>query len=175
MYWKVTLIVCETKRLIIRHFELSDDKYILAQLNEASFIKSIGDKHVRSLDDAQNYLITGPIDSYQKLGFGLNIVMLKQNGMAIGMCGLVTRAELEHPDIGYAFLPNYWGKGYATEASKAVLDDAITKHKLKTILGVTFPENQSSNSLLSRIGFNQIGSVELYDSINNLYMYQSNS
>lgn len=169
------MIVCETERLIIRHFELSDAKYILAQLNEASFIQSIADKQVRSIEDAQNYLIKGPIASYQKFGFGLNIILLKQNGMPIGMCGLVTRSELEHPDIGYAFLPNYWGKGYATEASKAVLDDAITKHKLKTILGVTFPENQSSNSLLSRIGFNQTGSVELYGSINNLYMYQTNS
>lgn len=117
-------------------------------------------------------MINGPIASYQENGFGLNIVLLKQNGMAIGMCGLVTRDELEHPDLGYAFLPCYWGKGYATEANKAIVDNAVTSLKLKTILGVTFPDNQSSNNLLSRIGFNRVGSVVLYGAINNLYRYQ---
>lgn len=175
MYRKIAMIVCETERLIIQHFELSDAEYVLKQLNEESFIRFIADKQVRNIVDAQKYLRYGPMTSYQKYGFGLNIVLLKQSGVQIGMCGLVKRDELEHPDLGYAFLPDYWGKGYAIEASEAVLSDAALTHGLQVILGVTLPDNQASNYLLTRIGFTQNGSIELYGSDNNLYKYQPNS
>lgn len=168
------MIVCETERLIIQHLNLDDADYILKQLNEASFIQFIADKQVRTIDDAKQYLLNGPITSYQKLGFGLNLVLLKQTGAPIGMCGILKRDELEYPDIGYAFLPEFWGKGYAGEASEAVLINAVDIHKLNTILAVTHPNNKASNNLLSRIGFKHTGSVELYNSNNNLYIYNTN-
>jgi len=169
------MIVCQTERLIIRHFELSDAEYVLKQLNEESFIQFIADKQVRNLIDAENYLKDGPMASYQTFGFGLNIVLLRQNNVQIGMCGLVNRDELEHPDLGFAFLPEFWGKGYAMEASKAILNDAVITHKLKVILGITLPENKASNCLLTRLGFTQNGSINLFGSDDNLYNYQANS
>ena len=171
--WALTMIVCETKRLIIQHIELSDAEYALKQLNEESFIRFIADKQVRNIVDAQKYLRDGPMTSYQKYGFGRNVVLLKKNGVQIGMCGLVKRDELEHPDLGYAFLPDYWGKGYAIEASEAIISDAVITQGLKVILGVTLPDNQASNYLLTRIGFTQKGSIELYGSDNNFYEYQA--
>lgn len=169
------MIVCETERLIIKHFQLSDAEFIVKQLNEESFIKSIADKQVRTIEDAKNYLKSGPIASYQRLGYGLNIVLLKQNSAPIGMCGLIKRDELMHPDIGYAFLPEYWGEGYAIEASKGVLNNAINSLHLKAILGITHPDNKSSNKLLTRLGFSQTGFLELYGSDNNLYEYKVNN
>jgi RimJ/RimL family protein N-acetyltransferase len=168
------MLVCETERLVIRHFELADAAFIVKQLNEESFIRFIGDKKIRDIADAEKYLKEGPILSYKNFGFGLNAVLLKQGKVLIGMCGLVKRNELEHPDLGYAFLPEFWGKGYATEASTAILDDAVLTHQLKTVLGVTLPDNRPSNGLLTRIGFIQNGSVDLYGSKNTLYEFQAN-
>jgi len=169
------MIICETKRLIIRHFDLSDAEYVLKQLNEASFIRFIADKQVRNIIDAEKYLKDGPMASYHKFGFGLNMVLLKSSGVPIGMCGLLKRAELEHPDLGYAFLPKFWGKGYASEASEAILINAANIHRQNVVLAVTLPDNQTSNCLLTRIGFTQKGTVELYGSENNLYEYRPNS
>lgn len=168
------MIVCETERLIIRHFKLSDAEFILKQLNEESFIQYIADKQVRSIVDAEKYLKEGPMASYQTFGFGLNIVLLKQDNVQIGICGLVKRDELEYPDLGFAFLPSFWGKGYAMEASKAIINDAVMTHKLKVILGITLPENQASNSLLTRLSFTENGSINLFGSDDNLYKYQPN-
>jgi len=167
------MIVCETKRLIIRHFELSDVEYVLQQLNEASFIQFIADKQVRNTVDAENYLKNGPLTSYHEFGFGLNIVLLKSSGVPVGMCGLLKRVELASPDIGYAFLPEFWGQGFATEASKAILHNAVQVHNQHTVLAVTAPDNHASNCLLTRIGFTQHGSIELYGSENNLYKYKA--
>jgi RimJ/RimL family protein N-acetyltransferase len=169
------MIVCETKRLVIRHFELRDAQYIVNQLNQESFIRFIADKKVRNVNAAQKYLKEGPMASYQKFGFGMNIILLKHSDIPIGMCGLVKRDELEYPDLGYAFLPEYWGKGYAAEASIAILNSAVNEHGLNTILGITLADNQTSNCLLTRLGFTQKGIVDLYGSENNLYEYQPNN
>ena len=164
--------VCETERLVIRHFEPGDTDYILRQLNEESFIRFIADKQVRTLSDASQYLQNGPMASYTANGFGLNMVLLKSSGEAVGMCGLVKREELGSPDLGYAILPEHWRKGYALEAGAAVLDDARQSHSLNTVLGVTLPDNLASNQLLLKLGFSLTGSVELYGDINNLYEYR---
>ncbi len=163
------MFVSTTERLLIQHFDLNDSSYVLRQLNDESFIRFIVDKQVRSIGDAENYLVHGPIASYEKHGFGLNIVRLKTSKIAIGMCGLVKRDELEYPDIGYAFLPEYWHKGYAYEASVGVLSAAKTLKHSETVLGVTLPNNLASNQLLTRLGFELTGEIELYNHINNFY------
>lgn len=165
------MIVCETERLILRHFELSDAEYIVKQLNDSFFIQFIGDKHVRILVDAEKYLKEGPIESYRKFGYGLNVICLKLDDSPIGMCGLVKRDELEYPDLGFAFLPEFFSKGYATEASKAIIEDAFQVHKLNILLGITLPNNQASNRLLTRLGFIQKGSIEINGFENNLYEF----
>lgn len=166
-------IVSETEHLIIRHLQFEDADFIVRLFNDESFVRYIADKNIRTKADADNYLLTGPMDSYKKFGFGSNLVVLKSTGKPIGTCGLFKRAELEHPDIGYAFLPDYCGKGFATEAASSVLNDGTTTHSLKVILAVTLPDNLGSNALLRKLGFDLVGGVELYDSHNNLYEYRA--
>lgn len=159
----------ETKRLLIRHFNIDDGPYILRQLNEDSFIQNIADKNIRTLSDAEDYLRTQLLASYRVNGHGLNQVLLKDSGQPIGMCGLVKRSELAHPDLGYAFLPEFWGKGYALESSEQVLKSAVTEFGYKSILGIVLPNNLNSNILLKRLGFTLQGKVELFQTVNNLY------
>ncbi|WP_407942845.1 GNAT family N-acetyltransferase [Marinobacter similis] len=106
-------------------------------------------------------------------GFGLNLVLLRGENTPIGMCGLVKREGLEFPDLGYALLPEFCGKGYASEAAKKVLKYEMSKHTLHTILAITFPDNLRSNLLLENIGFCMKGTVELYGLQNNLYEFQT--
>jgi RimJ/RimL family protein N-acetyltransferase len=135
-------------------------------------MQSIADKQVRDIEGAENYLKNGPLASYREFGFGLNIVQLKDSCIPIGMCGLIKREVLDHPDLGYAFLPEYWGKGYAIEASEQVLNDGINSHQLEVVFGVTRPTNQASNKLLLKLGFKLQGTVKLYNLRNNLYEYR---
>lgn len=165
-------IVCETKRLIIRHFNLSDAEFIVQLLNDKSFIRYIADKNIRNIPDAKKYLTNGPISSYQRYGFGLNLVLLKETKVPIGMCGLLKRDELDCPDVGYALLPEYWGKAYASEAVDSVLKEGIVNHSLNRVLAVTLPDNLASNNLLKRVGFTSKGTMELYGSLNELYEYR---
>lgn len=168
--------ICQTPRLIIRQFTLDDAQFIVRLLNEKSFIENIADKQVRNTADAKNYLTTGPMASYKDYGFGLHAVLL-QNGdtsnqeIMIGMCGLLKRPELEHPDLGYAFLPEFCGKGYAQEAAAAVLENELPTHSLKTILAVTSLTNQSSQNLLKKVNFSLIGTTQIYGEQANVYEY----
>jgi [ribosomal protein S5]-alanine N-acetyltransferase len=142
-----------TERLILRHLDADDAPMILRLLNEESFLRNIGDRGVRSLEDARAYIQSGPVASYQQFGFGLNRVALRDDGPGIGICGLLQRPYLDHPDIGFALLPEYWSRGYAREAALAVLDDGRTRLGLRTILATTALENPESIRLLLQIGF----------------------
>lgn len=165
-------VVCETKRLVIRQFELSDTVFIIRLLNDDLFIRYIADKNVRTHEDAINYLKQGPMVSYEKHDFGLNLVCLKGANTPIGMCGLLKREELKNPDLGYAFLPEYSGKGYAREAAENTLKTIMKTCSLDTVVAVTLPDNLRSNKLLETIGFIFKETVELYGSHNNLYEYR---
>jgi RimJ/RimL family protein N-acetyltransferase len=165
-------VVCETERLIIRQFNLSDAEFIVRLLNEESFIRYIADKNIRTHTDAIHYLTNGPISSYQVHRFGLNIVQLKDGNTPIGMCGLLKRKELEYPDLGYAFLPEFCGKGYATEAAESILKEEMVVHSLNTVLAITLPDNLNSNRLLKKLGFSLKGTMELYGKQNNMYEYR---
>ncbi|WP_020591089.1 GNAT family N-acetyltransferase [Kiloniella laminariae] len=142
----------ETDRLRLRELNEGDAPFILALLNDPSFIKYIVDKGVRTLEQARDYIKTGPIASYRKNGFGLYLTELKENGSPIGMCGLVSRPGLDHPDIGYAFMPEHCAKGYATESARAVLDYGRNILKLDKIVAITSPDNQASARVLEKIG-----------------------
>jgi len=159
------MIVLETERLILRHFNSDDAPFILTLLNEPSFLRYIGDKKVRSLDDARQYILSGPRASYERHGFGLCQVELKASHTPVGMCGLLKRDELPHADIGFAFLPDYWNKGFAFEAASAVLNDARERLKLDRVLAIVNPDNDSSIKLLEKLGFRfarMNGDVKLY-------------
>jgi [ribosomal protein S5]-alanine N-acetyltransferase len=146
------MTVIETDRLLLRRFVLDDAPFILALLNVPSFIQYIGDRGVRTLDDARRYLETGPLASYARHGYGLYLAVRKQDAVPIGMCGLLRRESLDAPDIGYAFLPAYWSQGYASEAAAATLDYGWHVLGLSRIIAITAPENYRSIKLLEKLG-----------------------
>jgi [ribosomal protein S5]-alanine N-acetyltransferase len=142
----------ETERLIVRPLTEEDAEFILELLNEPSFIQNIGDRNVRTIDDARSYIMNGPIASYDKNDFGLDLVVLKETGESIGMCGLIRRKGLEDVDIGYALLPKFWSKGYALEAAQATKAYARDVIGLKRIVAITDPANEGSIRVLEKIG-----------------------
>ena len=144
--------ILETDRLILRQLSTEDAAFILELVNEPSFIQNIGDRGVRTLEDARAYILRVAISSYEKNGFGLYLVELKDSGQSIGMCGLIKRDGLEDVDIGYAFLPRFWLNGYAVEAAAAVKDYARDMLGLKRLVAITDPANQGSIRVLEKIG-----------------------
>jgi RimJ/RimL family protein N-acetyltransferase len=157
------MVVLETNRLRLRRLEVDDADFILRLLNEPSFLQNIGDKGVRTRDDARLYILNGPIASYEKFGFGLYLVELRESGAPVGICGLLKRDVLEDVDIGYALIPEFWSKGYAVESVSAVMSYASKVLGLKRVVAVVNPDNQSSIRLLERIGFRFERMVRLSD------------
>jgi [ribosomal protein S5]-alanine N-acetyltransferase len=145
-------LVLRSGRLELLEFCLGDDHFVLRLLNDASFLRFIGDKGVRTLEDARAYITQGPMESYRRHGYGLYLVRLRADGSPIGMCGLVKREGLEDPDIGFAFLPQFHSKGYATEAAAAVLDHGRRRLGLARIVAIAAPDNQASIAVLERAG-----------------------
>jgi [ribosomal protein S5]-alanine N-acetyltransferase len=147
----MTLI--DTNRLVIRDITEQDFHFIFRLLNEPSWIKYIGDKGIKTETDAKNYIQTGPLQMYKDFGFGLFLVTLKENAIPIGLCGLIKRPSLENIDLGYAFLPEYTGKGYAFEATKAVIKYGKEQLSIDKLVAITTIDNLNSEKVLLKLGF----------------------
>ncbi len=147
------MTILETDRLRLRKLSTDDAEFILRLLNEPSFIQNIGDKGVRTIDEACSYILNGPIASYETFGFGLWLVETKESGTPMGMCGLLKRDALEDVDIGYALVPEFWSRGYALESASAVLSYASKTLGLKRVVAITDPDNKGSIRLLEKMGF----------------------
>ncbi len=144
--------VLETNRLILRRLAVEDAEFILRLLNEPSFLRFIGDKDVRTVDDARNYILNGPVNSYERFGFGLYLTELKATQVAIGICGLLKRDSLENVDVGFAFLPEFWKRGYAFESAAAVMAYGRNTLGLDRIVAITSPGNDESIKVLVKLG-----------------------
>lgn len=155
--------IFETERLLLRQLSTGDADFILELLNEPSFIQNIGDRGVRTLADANQYIMNGPVASYAKNGFGLYLVVLKKTNESIGICGVIKRDGLEDVDIGYAFLPKFWSKGYAVESALATKSYAKNVIGLKRIVAITDPANRDSIRVLEKIGLSFERMIRLSD------------
>jgi RimJ/RimL family protein N-acetyltransferase len=164
-------MILETGRLSLRKLSVDDSKFILRLLNEPSFIQNIGDKGVRTLEDARNYILNGPIASYERFGFGLFCVEEKSSGEPIGMCGLLKRAELNDVDLGYALLPEFWSKGYAVESASSVMRLAKETFGLNRVVAITSPNNETSIRVLEKLGFEFVGMIQLTPDSNELKLF----
>lgn len=153
----------ETERLVLREYTLNDAPFIYKLMNSEGWIKNIGNRDINSIKDAEAYMQKNYLSSYEKHGFGPFLVILKETGEPIGSSGLYKRNNLEHPDVGFAFLSEFANKGYAFESAKAVMDYASEKLKLPTIVGITLPENLSSIKLLKKLGLSEIGTYKYED------------
>ena len=145
------MTVIQTSRLELRELNFDDAAFILELLNEGDFIRFIGDKGVRTLQDARDYIRSGPMDSYARNGFGLYAACFR-NGPPIGICGLVKRDGLNDPDVGFAFLARHRSKGYAVESAAAVVAHSRQVLKLQRIVAITSAQNTHSIFVLEKIG-----------------------
>jgi RimJ/RimL family protein N-acetyltransferase len=163
-------LILRTERLELRELELGDDVFILRLLNEDGFLRFIGDKGVRTLAAAREYLSKGPIDSYRRNRFGLYLAVLR-DGEPIGMCGLVKRDSLPDVDVGFAFLSGHWSRGYAAESAAAVLAYGIERLRLRRIVAITAPDNRGSIAVLEKIGLKFERMVRLADDPQELKLF----
>jgi len=143
----------ESSRLRIRPLTEDDAGFILKLVNERGFLQNIGDKGVRTLEDARGYIRSGAMTSYERHRFGLSAVELKLTGEPIGMCGLLQRESLDAPDLGYAYFEQHWSKGYAFEAASLILKDAESRLGIRRILAIISIDNIASERVLEKLGF----------------------
>ncbi len=153
----------ETDRLVLRLISTDDAEFFLRLLNEPSFLRFIGDKKVRSLPDARDYILNGPIQSYRRFGFGLYLVELRNTSVPIGICGLLKRDTLDDVDIGFAFLPEFWAQGYGFESARAIMNHGRDQMGLQRILAITNPDNVGSIALLEKLGLKYERLMKLTD------------
>ena len=155
--------VAETARLRLRRLREADAAFIHELLNDPDFLTQIGDRGVRSAEDARHYLANGPVASYTRHGFGLYLVELRASAAPIGICGLLRRET--HPDveIGFAFLPRYRRQGYALEAAQATMRLGTATFGLRRIVAITALDNAASIAILESLGFEFAGLVRFTD------------
>ncbi len=142
-----------TGRLWIRKICKQNAEFIIELLNSPGWLQYIGDRGVKNDEQAVAYILNGPIKSYTEHGYGLYLVEEKESGLPMGLCGLLKRDTLDYPDLGFAFLPEYMGKGYAYEAALSTLEFAKTKLGISILQALVLPENMPSISLLKKLGF----------------------
>jgi ribosomal-protein-alanine N-acetyltransferase len=151
----------ETTRLTLRRLTVEDAPFLVRLLNQPSFLANIGDRGVRTIDDAHRYLRDGPLAMYERTGFGLWLLSRRSDGAAIGLCGLLRRENLPDVDVGYALLPEYWGNGFAFEAVSATLRHAAYKFALTRVIAVVSEGNAASIRVLEKAGLRYERSVTL--------------
>ena len=161
----------ETNRLVIREVEFDDAPFMLDLLNQPSFIQFIGDRGVKTLEDARNYIEERALASYEKNGFGPFAVVLKSRRDVIGIVSLLDRDELDDVDLGFAFHPDFWRQGFASEASTAVMDFAFSELGLERLIAATQNDNIGSIRTLEKLGFAQDGLVRLEKDGPDLLLY----
>jgi RimJ/RimL family protein N-acetyltransferase len=145
------VIIFQTERLRISRFTEADAPFIIELTNTEGWYRNIGDRNTRTEEGALNYLRKGPFNSYEKTGFGLWKLAL-QDDVPVGICGIFKRDAFDHPDIGYAILPAFEGKGYITEAAMATKQHALEQYGITNLIGITEPANTASINVLLKIG-----------------------
>lgn len=155
--------VLETERLILRTLNEDDAEFYLRLVTQPAWLRFIGDRGIRTVEVARAALLNGPMAAQERYGFSFYMTELKDDALPIGMCGLIKREALPDVDIGYAFLPEFWGKGYACEAASAVLEHGNRTCGLQRIVAITTPDNHQSIKVLKKIGLKFERMLQLKD------------
>lgn len=163
----------ETDRLRLKELKRSDSDFIIQLVNTPGWLQYIGDRNVYTTEQAVHYLESGPLKSYQLNGYGLSLVERKEDGRAIGMCGMLKRDTLDVPDVGFAFLPEVSGQGYALEIVTATVSYARAKFSLTKIAAIVLPENTKSIALLEKTGFKFEKRIRLTADAQELLLYSN--
>ncbi|MBT8262347.1 MAG: GNAT family N-acetyltransferase [Bacteroidia bacterium] len=153
--------ILTTDRLQIRPYTLGDAAFVLELLNSPEWMANIGDRGIKTLTDAENYIETKYLPQYSEYGYGAYVTEKIGTDEIVGTCGIYNRPDLDHPDIGFALLPQYAKQGYAFEAAYAVKEYAKNTLKFETLYGITLPSNTNSIRLLEKLGFNNIDRIRI--------------
>jgi len=167
--------ILETERLVLRVQTTDDAVFILELMNTPSWLEFIGDRGVRTIEDAKAYILNGAVRMYEQHGFCLFLVERKDDHTPLGICGLVKRDTLEDVDVGFAFHSKYWGKGYAYEAASAVMAHAKDTLGLKRIVAITSQDNHASSNLLEKVGLQFEGLIQLSNDSEKLKLFALNN
>ncbi|HEY0897683.1 MAG TPA: GNAT family N-acetyltransferase [Sphingobacteriaceae bacterium] len=165
--------ILETERLRLRELNQGDTGFIIALLNSPGWLQYIGNRNIKTRDQALTYLENGPFKSYRENGFGLNLVERKSDGAAIGMCGILKREDLQYPDIGFAFFSEFQGMGYAFEIARATLTYAREELGMKIISAITIPGNTRSIQLLEKLGLRRVGTFSFPQNEETLLLFNN--
>lgn len=166
------MLVLETQRLRLRHLTPDDAPFMLTLLNDPSFLANIGDKGIRTLEQARRFLLDSHIASYARHGYGHYLVERKDTGEPIGTCGLINRSFIGEIDIGFAYLPASWSRGYATEAARAVMDHAQRILAIEGIVAVVPPHNRGSIRVIEKLGLRLAGQTRFAEDGEWLHLYR---
>ena len=161
----------ETERVRIRALTIIDAGFMMQLMNTATWIKNIGNRNINNKTAASNYIANNIINSYHVNGFGHFLVAQKKDDQPIGICGIVKREGLALPDLGFAFLPQYEGKGFATESGKAVVKYASESLQIAELAGITKPDNLASIRVLEKVGMEFKGMIRLPQDANEFSLY----
>lgn len=167
--------IAETERLSLRHMTPGDAAFLCRLMNEPSWLQNIGDRGVRTVEDAERYIRNRIFDAYQRHGFGMYVVESKLHGQPIGTCGLVRRDTLPSADLGFALFPEFWGQGFAFEAASAVMTHARDVLQLPPLLAIVSPHNTRSSRLLEKLGFAYQGLIRLSPNDEELRLYAADA
>ncbi|MBC5992637.1 GNAT family N-acetyltransferase [Pontibacter cellulosilyticus] len=165
--------ILQTERLNLRPFTHTDTKFIIELVNSPGWLQFIGDRNIKTEQQAKTYLENGPLKSYKDNGYGLWLVERKQDNTPIGMCGIINRDYLHAPDIGFAFLPDCCGQGYAHEIASATITFAHHNLNLPKLLAITLPNNTKSIRLLEKLGMQYTETISLPNSLEKLQLFSN--
>ena len=164
--------IFETERLILKPTSEKDAEFIFELMNTPKWIKYIGDRNIKTVEMARTYIKTKMLPQFKKLGYGNYTLVRKSDNHKIGTCGLFDRKGLEGIDIGFAFLPQYEKKGYASESANKLKDVAFNKFGLTSLNAITVKDNISSQKLLEKLGLKLVGTTKLPDDNEELLLYE---
>jgi RimJ/RimL family protein N-acetyltransferase len=167
-------MIIETPRLALRLLNENDADMIIELLNEEAFINNIGDKQVRTKQDALNYINNGPLAMQRDFGFSLYCCVDKVDGQTIGLSGMIKRMGIEHPEVGFAFLGKYCRLGYGFESADAVITHATKHLGIKHLQAICNPDNNASVALLTRLDFSFNKNINLEESDKVVMLFDRN-
>ena len=168
---KIETVFYETKRLLIRPTSIEDAPFILEILNSPKWIEFIGDRNVKTVEEAADYIKLKMLPQFKKLGYSNNTIIRKSDGVKMGTCGLYNRDGIDGVDIGFAFLPEYEKQGYAYESAKKVMEIGVHSFGLKKINAITTQENTASQKLIEKLGLKYLKKITIPNDPEELLLY----
>lgn len=165
--------ILETERLRLREFTLDDTAFIIELLNSPGWLQYIGNRNIDTEEKAKEYLQNVPLKSYAQNGFGLWLVETKEDAKPAGMCGLIKREHLDTEDIGFAFLPEFHGRGYAQEIAQATVAFAKNNLNIPVLSAIVMAENKASIKLIEKLGLSFVKTFSFPDSNEELLLYKN--